>query len=294
MITVITCTGHRKEAFEICVAYVARQTYREPIQYIVVVDNEDPSYIKPLLKTLPKNITPELYQNSEIWEPGKNTYQGNMLLAIEHIAGDKILIMEDEDQYSPRYIEEMSKVLEFGEIAGEANASYYNLHIPGWRRMQNYAHASLCQTGIKASMLPAFKDAVNSGNKYFDIELWQNAHRRGVPCVMFSDVNLCIGMKGMPGRPGIGVGHTKEGFIPDNDLVILKKWLKEDASIYLPFVRKANGKKIETPRVQESSVINSKKGGSVVGSSGSDTRKRREEIKPKSETKKSVAQENPR
>lgn len=251
ILTAITCTGGNPEAFKLCRHYMSKQTYKDEIQWICVIDNENPEYLKPLLKGLPKNIKPELYQNSQVWALGQNTHRGSLLLALDHVEGDKIFNFEHDDLFKPNFLEEMSKLLDHVEVVGEGNASYYNLRVPGWRRMGNYAHASLCQTGIRSSMLPIFKQAVKTAEKFFDVELWQQAHRQGKSCAMFTDVNLCIGIKGMPGRPGIGVGHSRQGYLADPNLDIMRKWLGSDVDSYLPFVRKSsNGKEEQSSGIQ--------------------------------------------
>lgn len=240
MITLITCTGHRPEAFALCIQYMVSQTYKEPLQWIVVTDDGKGGDLVPLFKLLPKNITPELYNAQENWRPGVNTHKFNMEQALDKIKGDRILFIEDDDYYHPRYIETMNTLLDVADIAGEANASYYNIKIPGWRRMQNYNQASLAQTGIKVALLPALKAAMKmDGN--IDGNLWELTHKQGVKGLLVTDYNLCIGMKGLPGRPGIGIGHSFKDYLPDPNLSILRKWLGDSALPYIELMKKIIG-----------------------------------------------------
>jgi glycosyltransferase involved in cell wall biosynthesis len=251
MISVITCTGFRKEAFTLCHKYMCRQTYKDPIQWIVISDDPDTKLEVSLLKSCPPNIKAELYPGPEYWREELNTQRGNMLEALKHVKGDKILVIEDDENYQPTYIEEMSKILNFVDICGESDVVYYHLDIPGWKRMNNFTHASLCQTGIKANLLPNLKAAVDSGEMYYDLHLWRRAHEMRVPCALFSDVNLSLAIKGMPGRSGIGAGHKTQGYLYDGKLVKLTELIGPDSELYKPFIRRySNEKESKSPIVR--------------------------------------------
>lgn len=256
MLTLITCTGHRPEAFKLCLSYVKAQTYKQPLQWIVVTDDGKGADLVPLFKTLPAHIKPELYQAPEQWRPGVNTHKANMELALEHTKGSRIFFIEDDDYYSPRYLEVMNNFLDYVEIVGEANACYYNIKLPGFRRMQNYNQASLCQTGIKDTQLPLLKAALKmDGN--IDGNLWELSHKQGVKCLLLGDYNLCVGMKGLSGRPGLGVGHSFKDYLPDPNLAILRKWLGSSAIPYISMIKDIqSGKKIGSglPETKETPV----------------------------------------
>lgn len=265
MLTLITCTGHRIEAFKLCIEYVKAQTFTQNLQWIIINDDTKSGELKPLLKNLPKNIIPELYQGPEIWKPGVNTHKKNMEQAILNIKGERILFIEDDDYYAPQYVEAMNTLLDYADIVGEANACYYNLRLPGWRRMQNYNQASLCQTGIKASLLPILKSTLRmDGN--IDGNLWELAHKGGVKGLLMTERQLCIGMKGLPGRPGIGIGHQFKDFLPDPNLGILRKWLGEAAKKYIDIIKETKSgqvKKDSIPPIQKSEVKDRAKVSSV-------------------------------
>lgn len=239
VVTLITCTGSRPEAFKLCHSYVKAQTYKGPVQWIVVNDSIDDEGAK---KAQSKYPNFELYAGPRKWEEGINTQRGNLEKALEHVKGDYILVIEDDECYHPQYVEMMVKYLRFAEIVGESNAKYYNLAIPGFQEMGNFRHASLCQTGIRASLLSMLKKAVGSGQLYFDIHLWGQVHEKRTPCVLFSNANLCISMKNMPGRPGIGIGHQIKGYHVDPKLVKLDEWCGAYASNYHPFIKGKDGR----------------------------------------------------
>lgn len=274
MISAITCTGFRPQAFELCADYMRRQTYKEEVQWIVVDDSPNPKSLAPHFSKLPPNIKPELYAGPEVWKPGTNTHAGNMLEALEHVKGDKILFIEDDDWYCPFYIQQMSNYLNFTDICGEGNSFYYHLKA-GWKRMQNYTHASLASTGITKDLLPQFTAAVKSGNKFFDAEIWKFAHQGGKKCAIFTDLKYSVGIKGMPGRPGIGIGHKIDGYLPDPQYGILRKWFGMDAMKYIslitgkPYVpankegnqdNEKHAKNLQPKKGQTSLLLNDKRG----------------------------------
>jgi hypothetical protein len=233
LVSVITCTGFRPEAFKLCFSYMQRQTYLGPVQWIIVND----AYTKEEVDALPTNAVYELYAGPQKWQEGLNTQRSNMVEALSHVKGDYILIMEDEDFYKPDYIEVMMKLLQSTDIVGGANSRYYHVGVPGWKEMHNYNHASLCETGLKKKVLPLLLDAVNSGELFFDVCLWRKVHEKKIPYILHAESNLVVGMKGMPGRAGIGVGHKVKDYLIDSGMLKLKEWLGADADNYLPFIK---------------------------------------------------------
>lgn len=239
-VTAITCTGSRTQAFQLCRQYMARQT-RKPDQWIVVHDSVD---VTPELQEA-SAAEFELYAGPVRWQEGYNTHRSNMDEALKHVRGDVIVIFEDDDWYAPTYIEEMLKVLGNKLIAGEAYAKYYNVGLPGFKTMQNMFHSSLAQTVIHRDLLPELYRAVHSGQLYFDIHLWEEAFRNNIPRMLVSNKNISVGMKGLPGRHGIGAGHRAEGYKSDIDLNKLTEWIGEDVKNYLPFIKEIpRGKKL--------------------------------------------------
>ncbi len=288
MITLITCTGHRPIAFKLCVEHVTAQTYAGRIQWIVINDDTKSADLKPLLTGLDKRFTPELYQGPENWRPGVSTLKGNMEQAFKNVKGSRIFFIEDDDYYSPQYLSIMNGWLDQADVVGESNACYYNLKVPGWRRMQNYQQASLAQTGVKAEHLGLVKAAC-SMNGNIDGNLWELAHKQGLRCMLAADFKLSVGMKGLPGRPGLGIGHVFQGYLTDPNLAMLRKWLGDDALKYTKLMQELYARKDEAPRVQKDSVIDSKKVGRLKGPSRSNPSVSVPKGQPKSQAKKSEA-----
>lgn len=232
-ITLITCTGGREEAFRLCERYMKRQTVwdsdKYKIQWIVIDD-----CVPATLGTLNQ----EYYRGTQMWKEGINTQRPNMEQAFRYIKGDYILTIEDDDWYHPLYIENMVTLLQQFDIVGEGNAKYYSIKVPGFKEMGNYKHTSLCQLGIRKSVLPIFETAISGGHLYMDIDLWQKANDHHLKSCIFANENLCVGIKGMPGRDGIGVGHRQRDYMYDHGLLKLQEWIGSDVELYKPFIGK--------------------------------------------------------
>lgn len=227
-VTLITTTGWRAQGFALAEKYVARQTYKGEIQWIVVSDDRSET---PTTCTMGQ----EYYQCPIIWKPGINTQRYCLDVAIQKVRGDIVVVWEDDDVYKPDYISTLVDFLNHADIVGECACTYYSLKSPrGFKEMGNQRHASLCSTAFKKSYLPHFYRAVHSGHEYIDISLWGFAHRYNHKHILFSGMNLVLGMKGLPGRTGIGVGHQEQDFIADPHFVKLKQLIgPEDAQAYI-------------------------------------------------------------
>ena len=89
----------------------------------------------------------------------------------------------------------------------------------------------MCQTGIKASLIPLLTEVCENLD-FIDVRLWQRAPEVRV---LSSPLNFeCIGMKGLPGRPGIGIGHHSErgAWNADTGLSWLTGWIGKDVEAY--------------------------------------------------------------
>jgi len=251
-ITLITCTGSRPEAFELCQKYMAEQTVPYD-QWIVVHDGIDAEQAQEMQENYPHF---ELHAGPRLWREGLNTHRFNMEEALKHVTGDYIFVIEDDDYYAPEYLAEMLKLLKSADMVGLSNNKYYNLSIPGWKEMGNFKHSSLCTTAMRASVLPLLQRAVDSGDLYFDMVLWQLAQAHRLNTLFKANSTLSVGIKGMPGRTGIGAGHRFSGFSIDPNASKLTEWLGQEASsVYLPYVKKFTAQSnIATPQTAQKAI----------------------------------------
>lgn len=130
------------------------------------------------------------------------------------------------------------------DLIGEGNNKYY--FVPGkcYKEMQNYTHTSLATCAFRISALSYFLQALHSGEIFFDITLWRIVQASKLKHIIFSNQNLSIGIKGLPGRKGIGWGHHPDNHTSDPFFETLDKWCGKDANNYMPFIPEKQRRKI--------------------------------------------------
>lgn len=229
LVSIITATGGRPEALALCESFVNRQTYPN-IEWIVVDDGQEPSTKS--CETATRVLRPQPF-----WHE-KNTLARNLKEGLFCAKGEYIAFFEDDDWYHPEWIAyAVEAIKERGTVMhGEARAKYYHIPSGRYRQLGNDRHASLCQTVIRKSVkIDLFVNLLNLEGPFFDIQLWKLVPKS------YSSLDPqsrhVVGMKGLPGRSGIGSGHCppKEWAI-DHDSTVLKGWVGADAGLYSEFV----------------------------------------------------------
>lgn len=252
LITLITPTGGRPEAFALCQKYVARQTYKGPIQWIVVNDCPDQPIVQSSFLDAAKHVKQEVYIADKTWkrtlnneEYTINTQRYNMEQAIKYVKGDFVFTIEDDDWYAPNFLEAMLYLLQKYDVVGQGNSHYYNIKERKYKEWKNYHHTSLNETGIKASKTKLLDRAVNSGNLFFDIALWEIVFNEGHNHIIFDWLRYVVGMKGLPGKFGIGGGHTPDPTFKDDKFFdVLRSWVGvADTTEYVKIAQTLQAKK---------------------------------------------------
>jgi len=225
LITCITPTGDRPLAFALCRKWMLHQTVK-PSQWIVVDDGENPM--------IPTGNFQYVRREPRSDDP-KHTLNRNLATALPLITGDKIFIIEDDEYYAPEYIEEMSRRLDQHEVVGLRDYKYYHLPTGGYIVNANHTHANLAETAFRNSFLYEMREILNVADTFIDLRIWQKIGSRGY---RFDDSgkSLFLGIKGLPGRAGIGIGHNPAMYrnIKDTaDRGMLKKFAPKDYQIYL-------------------------------------------------------------
>lgn len=227
MLTLLTATGARPEAWEICERLMMRQTYSGPVHWIVVDDGLDPQPV-----TFQRDgWTLEVLRPQPYWQPGQNTQARNLLAGLARVQRDaRLVVIEDDDWYGLGWLDKVNAELVNAELVGEYRAKYYNVATKRARQLNNTQHASLCSTAMRGAAIDTFRWACDRNPKFIDLELWRKHRSRH----LFGGHRV-VGIKGMPGRGGIGMGHAKDfNGDPDPNGAILRAWIGDDADLYLP------------------------------------------------------------
>lgn len=227
MLQLLTATGMRPEAWALCERWMMRQTYIGPVRWIIVDDGQDMQRITferegwALVQMRPQPF----------WTPGQNTQARNLLIGLTAVEREHpVIVVEDDDWYAPDWLAHCDAHLVKADLVGEVRARYYNVERHVGRRMNNRTHSSLCSTAARGAALDAFWNACRSSSKFIDICLWQSFGGRKS---LFGGDRVC-GIKGLPGRDGIGCGHrrTFSGSL-DKCGRLLYQWIGDDAGAYL-------------------------------------------------------------
>lgn len=227
-ISIITPTGDRPEALQLLAEYIARQTYTGPLQWVIVDDGHTP--FRP--QTLPRGEI-VYHPRREPGVPG-GSLNRNLILGLRLAKHRKIVIMEDDDWYAPSYVDTYAELLDHHSLVGESRARYYNVRDRAWYLPGNTQHASLAQTGFRRELIPLIDDCCRQGTPFIDLHIWK---RPVDDKHMIHNHGLCVGIKGMPGRRGLGQGGHQTGsrYTRDPHLVQLRAWVGHDVDRYAPF-----------------------------------------------------------
>lgn len=259
-VSVITPTGGRPLAFELCELWMSRQT-QQPDEWIVVDD-----YPTPTKCTMNQQVirrTPFWSPNSEwslrypygLYDDNDGIYYEkyvrllncrphtlhlNLIEAFKIISGDIILIMEDDDWYSPFYIENMVKkflTLNYEglkhHLIGAAMCPYFNISNFTYNIHNNIHHSSLSQVCFTKKLIPQINLLLDyfKYEYFFDLALWR--HTNCNKTTFLTQTKWFVGIKGLPGRAGVTGEHRKQLPYKDPKFLKLEEWIgKENVNIY--------------------------------------------------------------
>ena len=226
MLTLLTATGCRPEAWHICQRLMERQTYQGEVHWIIVDDGEiqqpidfhRPGWVVSIIMPTPK------------WKAGDNTQARNLAEGLRMVGDkDRLVVIEDDDSYHPDWLSTVDRWLDKADLVGEKRARYYNTKTKRYRQLQNEQHASLCCTAMKGEAIKEFAKHLKPGVQFIDMNLWK---RFGGSRALY-DSKMVVGIKGLPGRSGIGMGHKIDfqGHV-DQDGSILRQWTGTNADLY--------------------------------------------------------------
>lgn len=222
-ITAITTTCDRPFGVALMERYIARQT-AQPDEWIVA----DGGQTQAALTMGQTHIHVPA-------APGFANFANNILRALEAATGDVIVVVEDDDWYSPNHIEQSVRYLASHKATGSRTLRYFNVEHRCWIKMHNIG-AALCQTAFRSELIPAMQSAARAalrcGDFQIDGRFWRSAPHDGL-----HDLMTVIGIKGLPGTAGLGIGHrpntsARRRWRPDPGFAQLREWTGDDADNY--------------------------------------------------------------
>lgn len=189
---VIPTRRERPEFFNHCIAQLDRQT-RQPDR-VCIVDYK------------PKSALPDIHQRYKAgYEQLKEC--------------DLIFFIEEDDYYSPQYIETLANAWGGEDLIGVENTIYYNIFTNCYQEFK-HSHASMFCTAMKGGL------KFPSGNeKFIDILLWKTFKGRLIKA------DICVGIKHNIGLI-VSAGHTMKLKHDDPQKEKLRNLTHEDFNFY--------------------------------------------------------------
>lgn len=232
MIALVTPTGARRDQFALCTKWMQRQTYSGDVVW-VIIDDAHPVTTDNVGEGFKDKWTIVKIYPTPLWS-NWNTQARNIKAGMDFLYStykkediSAVFIIEDDDFYRPNYLERMTTLQGKYDLWGEVNTIYYNVHFRRYAANNNFAHSSLFQTAFTYDMIPMLERCYS--NKFIDCVLWTSTNNK----LLFNDGTISIGMKGMPGRGGIGAGHSRAmSMIDDRNLNYLRTLIGDDAKEY--------------------------------------------------------------
>jgi hypothetical protein len=232
MLTLLTATGARPVAWALCLRWMSLQTYRGPVRWVVVDDGPQASPAT----DFPRHWTVDVLRPDPLWVPGQNTQARNLQAGLGVIDdSEKLVIIEDDDYYAPEWLAQVHGWLDHHDVVGEPRARYYHVGRRIAHEHRNTTHSSLCSTATRGAGTATLREACQQQDEFIDIVLWRKARVKAL-----YESHYVVGIKGLPGRQGIGIGH-RDSFkgTPDPTGAVLRKWIGDAAAHYLPFYKGA-------------------------------------------------------
>lgn len=229
-VTLITPTADQPTGLALLERYMARQT--APWHQWIVTDDGD----------VPATLT--MGQQHIVrarWEEGARSLAGNIRAAIPHVTGDAVLIVEHDDWYSPEHVATCVANLARAPLTGSRAQRYYNVSARAWITMKNVGSA-LCNTALRAELVPELDRAAALAHSLDSIGLDRIFWEANLSAGLVTDQQTVVGIKGLPGRKGLGLGHRphgRPGWHHDPRGDVLRQWVGADADAYLALAKRS-------------------------------------------------------
>jgi hypothetical protein len=232
-VTILTPTADQPTGLRLLESYIGAQTALDRVARWTVVDSGE--------------IASASYHVRREHHPEDSPAQDlcrNLLAGIEAWTlrpTRYLVIAEHDDCLHPGHLAELLSHLERPGVlaAGGSLNRYYHVGLRLYRTFDNPG-AALCQTGLCADAVPLLAEAAHeclaADSRGVDAAFW---HRivNGSRSTYVSD--QVVGIKGLPGAPGIGEGHRplETGYEWQHDAsgTVLREWCGPYAEHYEEF-----------------------------------------------------------
>ena len=224
--TLVTLTSDRPQAFQLCEKWISRQDFRGPCDWFVIDDGRSP--VAPTMN--------QTHVRRRASADPLESFLGNLQCAIELTrAVEAVLFIEDDVYYRPDYLSFMVAGLSRHDVVGEAGCRDYDVSTGRHRICSNRRHASLCQTGIRASAAGLLLEITLAAQAPdIDRRFWFRAATEKRRITLFPQSIHSVNIKGLPGKTGF-IGHAMQRGPVDVEGTVLRRWCGTDAATYRPF-----------------------------------------------------------
>lgn len=210
-LTLLTCTADQSVGMALCEHFMQAQTLwpHLRLQWIVVDDGDVPARL-----TLGQQ---HVRRDREPGCTGAQSLCRNLMAGLPLVEAQAVAFIEHDDFYRQDYLENLATHAS-RKICGASTRYYYNLANRRYKLVDDGAPA-LCQMMLHQSQIPLLTDIVGHMLRMnwwgIDRALWfahAEVDRTFIPS------SAVVGIKGLPGRPGIGYGHRPNaGWDQDDD-----------------------------------------------------------------------------
>lgn len=227
MIDIITPSGDRPVQFSLCTEWMAKQTFSEPVHWIIVDDSINSHYEVP---KMPNNWRITHIKVTRETLGDNSTQADNILKALDHVIYDKIVMVEDDDYYHPDWLNICSYHLNNCDIFGRNSVVYYNLsNRTFWDKPYPYNDFNpMVQTAFKKSLIPNLKKICLKNTTLLDYLLWTSVAQNKKFFLQKGPIEYVVGMKGLFGREGMTKNHKTILPTADPKLIFLRRILGEE------------------------------------------------------------------
>jgi len=223
-VALFTPTRGRPRSFALVEHCIKKQTYKGDYIWVVVNDGDEGYNYKCGQEVICRRRRPrELH-----------SLCSNTLKFFEEMEDqvDAVVVLEDDDWYSPTYLESLVEALEKEPLVGFAPERYWNLKYQGYREFRNRGHCSFGASAFTKELFEVVRVLAHVGKPILDLPLWRSWS--GGKKILDNEVKgeewqmQHVGLKATPGTLGIASGHKTPGVL-DEDHGILRNWIGKDS-----------------------------------------------------------------